>query len=112
MSEIKTHYVPRAIGELRDHLAMMMLSSPRFEDKTGLLPDANIDTVFAELNGGLKNVRRKVGEENYTKLAELSARMRAHFDTDPENKNGRSVEGRKCIHEMRELLSAANRRKR
>src|SRR5688500_5709873 len=86
MSEIKTHYVPQGIGELMDHLAMMMLSSPQFEDRTGLLPGTSIDTVFAELNGAIEFIRKKVGEEDYAKLAELSARMRAHFEADPEDK--------------------------
>ena len=112
MNEIKTHYVPQGIGELMDHLAMMMLSSPQFKDRTGLLPDASIDTVFAELNGGIEFLRRKVGEENYAKLAEISARMRAHFEADPEDKTEDCIKGRECIHEMEDILRVAGRRKR
>ena len=112
MTEIKTHYVPQRIGELMDHLAMMMLSSPQFHDQTGLLPDASIDTVFAELNGGIEIIRKKVGEENYAKLLEISARMRAHFEADPEDKTEDGIKGRECIHEIEDILRAANRRKR
>ena len=112
MSDIKTHYVPQTIGEIIDHLGMMMLSSPRFEDRTGLLPDSSIETVFAELGGGLERVRTKVGEENYDKHTEISARMRAHFEADPEDKTADGIKGRECIHEMEDILRAANRRKR
>ena len=112
MSEIKIHYVPQGIGEILDHLAMMMLSSPQFEDRTGLLPGRSIDTVFAELNGGLELIRRKIGEENYVKLAELSGRMRAHFEADPEDKTEGCIRGRDCILDMQDILRAAGRAKR
>ena len=112
MSEIKTHYVPQGIGEIMDHLAMMMLTSPRFEDRTGLLPGRSIDTVFAELNGGIEIIRKKVGEENYAKLVELSARMRAHFEADPEDKTEDTIKGQDCILDMREILRSVRRRKR
>lgn len=112
MTEIMTHYVPQRIGEIMDHLAMMMLSSPQFKDRTGLLPGRSIDTVFAELNGGIEIVRKKVGEANYAKLIEISARMRAHFEADPDDKTEDGIKGRECIHEMEDILRAANRRKR
>lgn len=112
MGEIKTHYVPRTIGELMDHLAMMMLTSPQFEDRTGYLTGRSIDTVFAELNGSLEIIRRKVGEENYAKLMDISARMRAHFEADPEDKTDDGIKGRECIHEMEDLLRSAARRRR
>lgn len=91
---------------------MMMLTSPQFKDRTGLLPGRNIDTVFAELDGGLQGIRKKAGEENYAKLAEISARMRAHFDADPEDKTEDGIKGRECIHEMEDILRSVGRRKR
>src|SRR5688572_19066103 len=112
MNEIKTHYVPRGVGEIMDQLAMMILSSPQFHDKTGLLPGTSIDTVFAELNGGIGLIRKKLGEENYAKLSDISARTRAHFEADPEDKTEDGIKGRECIHEMEDILRAAGRRKR
>lgn len=112
MNQTKTHYVPRGIGEIMDHLAMMMLTSPQFRDRTGLLPGRNIDTVFAELNGGIELIRKKVGEESYAKLVEISARMRAHFEADPEDKTEDGIKGRECIHDMEEILRAPGRRTR
>lgn len=112
MSNVKTHYIPNGIGEINDHLAMMMLSSPQFKDRTGLLPDTTIDTVFAELNAGLERLRKKVGEDNYARLVELSARMRAHFEADPEDKTDDSIKGRDCILDMQEILRSVGRRKR
>jgi hypothetical protein len=56
----------------------MMLSAPTFKDKTGYLPDHNIDSEFFALNEGLKTIRKKVGEENYLALIALSDKMQAH----------------------------------
>lgn len=111
MEPVKMHYIPQGIGEVSDHLSMIMLSSPRFEDRTGLLPDTNIHTAFAELDEGLKGIRKKVGEERYLKLAELSARMRAHFEADPEDKTEDCIKGRECIVEMKQLLRVPRRPK-
>lgn len=106
MDRVKVHYVPQGIGEIQDHLSMMMLSSPQFEDRTGLLPGRSIDTVFAELDDGLKGIRKKLGEESYLRLAELSAQMRTHFEADPEDRTAGSIKGRDCIAEMKDILRA------
>ncbi len=45
-----------------------------------------INTEFFALNEGLKNLRKKLGEERYKALVALSNWMRAHFEADPENK--------------------------
>ena len=90
----------------------MMLASPAFRDRTGLLPGRGIDTVFAELDGGIEIVRKKVGEESYAKLMDLSARMRAHFEADPEDKSEDGIKGSRCIVEMEEILRSVGRRKR
>ena len=112
MNQVKTHYVPQSIGEIMDHLGRMMLSSPRFRDRTGLLPGRSMDTVLAELDGGLQNERKRVGEEKYAKLVEISARMRAHFEADPADKTEDGIKGRESIHEMEDILRAAGRRTR
>src|SRR5690606_19413796 len=103
MSEIMTHYVPKTIGEIMDHLADMTLTAPQFADRSGLLPGRNIDTAFAELIGGLENVRKQVGEESYTQLIELSARMRSHFEADPLDKTEDGIKGRECIYQMEDI---------
>ena len=79
-------YIPQGISEIWDFLGAMMLSAPKFKDKTGYFPDRNIDTEFFALNEGLKTIRKKVGEENYQALVALSDKMRAHFEADPEDK--------------------------
>ena len=111
-SDVTYHYIPNGIGEVLDHLGMMMLSSPQFRDRTGLLPGRNIDTVFAELEGGLDGIRKRVGEQAHETLVGLAARMRAHFEADPEDKGDDSVKGRQCIFEMEDILRAASRLKR
>lgn len=98
-------YIPQAIGEIMDHLAFMMLSSPTFEDDSGYFPGRNIETTFLALNEGLKAVRKKLGEERYVALAALSDRIRAHFEADPENNTDDTLKGRALIHNMEELLT-------
>lgn len=104
-------YVPKTIGEMLELLADMMLTSPSFKDKTGYFPEQNIDIEFFALNEGLKALRRKLGEESYEKLVALSARMRAHFEADPEDKTEDGIKGRDCILGMEDILKASAQRK-
>ncbi|MCJ2178992.1 hypothetical protein MTR64_10480 [Novosphingobium sp. 2580] len=104
--------IPQGTGEIMDMLGSMILSSPTFKDKTGYFPQRDINTQFFALNEGLKTIRKKVGEENYQKLVELSARMRAHFEADPEDKTEDGIKGRDCIMDMEDIIRASNRRKR
>ena len=104
-------YVPKTIGELVDLLGSMMLHSPTFTDDSGYFPGMSIDSTFLELNESLKLLRPKLGEDSYLALEELSDRMRAHFEADPEDKTEDSLKGRDCILEMEEILKASARRK-
>ena len=97
-------HIPTDVGEMRDLLGSMMLRSPTFVDSTGYFPGRNLETVFYALNEGLRLIRGKLGEERYLKLSDLSDRMRAHFEADPENKTDDTLKGRAIIHEMEELL--------
>lgn len=101
--------IPQNIGDLMDLLGWMMLNSPKFEDDTGYFPGQNIETEFFALNEGLKVVRDKVGEENYQALVVLSARMRGHFEADPENRTDDTIRGRDCIVAMEDVLKASKR---
>ncbi|HLW89963.1 MAG TPA: hypothetical protein VKS78_01510 [Roseiarcus sp.] len=97
-------HIPKDVSEIMDQLGFMMLKSPTFIDKMGYFPSRNIDTVFHQLNEGLRLIRGKLGEERYLKLMEMSDRMRAHFEADPEDKTDDSLKGRAIIHEMEVLL--------
>jgi hypothetical protein len=103
-------YVPEGVGEIIDLLALVVLSSPTFVDKTGYFPYQNIDTVFYQLNEGLRLIRRKLGEERFLKLIEMSDRMRAHFEADPENKTDDTLKGRDIVYEMQGLLKQKTRK--
>jgi hypothetical protein len=98
-------YIPKSIGEIMDLLAIMMLSSPTFKDDSGYFPERNVESIFFELNEGLKVLRKKLGEERYTTLITFSDQMRAHFEADPENKTNDTLKGRAIIHEMEDLLT-------
>lgn len=97
-------YIPQGKSEIMDKLAFMMLSSPTFIDETGYFPGRNVDTTFFALNEGLQLIRKRLGEEKYAALIDLSARMRAHFEADPEDETGEAIKGREIIHEMEDLL--------
>ena len=97
-------YIPKGLSEVRDYVGSMMLGSPTFIDRTGYFPDRNLQTTFYGLNEGLRQVRGKLGEELYLKLREMSDRMRAHFEADPEDKTDDSLKGREIIMQMEDLL--------
>lgn len=104
-------YVPRDVSELLEHLSYMMLSSPTFKDTTGYFPKDNIDTAFFSLNEGLLASRKKLGEEHYAALKALSDKIRALFEADPEDKTGETHAGRMLIHEIKDMLRSAVKRK-
>jgi hypothetical protein len=96
--------VPKDIQELRDHLSSMLLSAPKFLDRTGYFPYMNLDYVFQELNAGLTHNRQTIGEERYNELLRMSAQMRALFEADPEDKTGDTLKGCKIINQMEDIL--------
>ena len=83
---------------------MMMLKSPTFRDD--YFTQRNVETVFFELNEGLKFIHKKLGDERYKKLSALSDRMRAHFEADPEDKTEDARAGRRIIREMEDILKS------
>jgi hypothetical protein len=95
-------YIPQGISEIVDHLAMMMLDSPTFKDD--FFEDQNVETVFLQLNEALKQIQSELGQERYDLLVSLSTRMRAAFESDPEDKTGKVVQGRRLIQEMQVVL--------
>ena len=104
-------YIPQTISELWDQLGGMVLNSPTFVDETGMYPDQGIETEFYELNESLKLLRPKFGEENYAKMVELSDRMRAHFEADPENKTDGRRLGIECIYAMEDIIKSLRRKR-
>jgi hypothetical protein len=97
-------YICQTVGELNDKLGWMMLNSPTFKDKLGYFLQQNVDTAFPGLNDSLANLRRTLGEERYVVMREMSDRMRAHFEADPEDKTDDALAGRKIIHEIELML--------
>ncbi len=95
-------YIAKDPGEVMDQLGFMVLKAPTFTDDFFI--DRNVETVFLALNGGLNNIREGLGEERYAALTSLSDQVRAHFEADPTNSNGRTREGRKLLFEMRLIL--------
>lgn len=95
-------YIPQGISEIIDHLAMMMLHAPTFEHN--FFEDQNVETVFYELDQALTLIQKKLGQERYEQLMSLSARMRAAFEADPEDKTGEANQGRRLIEEMQIVL--------
>jgi len=89
----------------------MRLLSPTFKDITGYFPGRNIDNTFYELNGGLRLLQPKLGDDLYLKLRDMSDRMRAHFEADPEDQTDDALKGRAIIGEMIDLLKQSRRKR-
>jgi hypothetical protein len=102
--------IPQNIPELLDLLSSMLLSAPKFIDKTGWLPFLNLDYVFQQLNEGLNHNRSTLGEERYHELMRMSDRIRGHFEADPENNTGETRKGRDIIYEMEDIVKQALRK--
>jgi len=102
-------YVPQDANELLEFVVSMLSSAPEFKDKTGYFPHQDLDYVFRQLTGGLIHNRQTLGEERYQELTRMSARMRALFEADPEDKTGETLEGCKIIHAMEDILRQARR---
>jgi hypothetical protein len=77
----------------------MLLSAPKFLDKTGYFPYQNLDHVFQELLEGLNLNRPKLGDARYRELVRKSDQMRALLEADPD-----TLKGCKIIHEMEDIL--------
>lgn len=97
-------YIPLESSEVMDHLASMMLSKPDFKDETGYFRDRTIVTVFYALNEGLKNIRKRMGEERYQALVEMSDKMRALFEANPVDDSDEVTAARLLILDMRDLI--------
>ena len=95
-------YIPKTIDEVRDQLALMFAKSSTFKDS--FFVGRNVDTVFMQLNEGLKNIREEIGNERHEALAMLSDQTRACFEADPDDSNGRARDGRKLVLEMRAII--------
>jgi hypothetical protein len=108
MQKLYKPHIPQTVGQLWDHLGSMMLSSPKFEDNSGYFPGMGIDIEFQALVAGLEVLRPVIGEDRYLKLGEMSRRMRAHFEADPEDKTDDTLAGRDIIVEMEEILKEVN----
>ena len=88
----------------------MLVSAPKFLDKTGYFPYMNLEYVFQQLNQGLSHNRQTLGEERYSELVCMSDQMRALFEADPEDKTGDTLKGCKIIHQMEDILRQVRRK--
>lgn len=97
-----TTFVPKSASELIDFLSFLIVQSPKFEDVE--FPGRNLETVFDQLFHALDNIRAKIGDERFNALAELAARVKGHFEADPDDANGEARRGRQLLHEMEGVL--------
>jgi hypothetical protein len=104
-------YIPATLSEIYDYLAGTLGGAPRFIDDTGVFPEKNIDTEFNVLVAAFDAMRGKLGEERYAKLIDLSARTKALFEADPNDDNGKTLEGCKLIWEMEDIIQDVRKRR-
>jgi hypothetical protein len=106
----KMMYFPKDIPGLADFLISMLLSAPKFLDKTGYFPYRNLDYVFRQLNKGLSHNRPTLGEERFHELTRMSGEIRALFEADPENETGETWKGREIILKMEDIVKQARQK--
>ncbi|MGA2494248.1 MAG: hypothetical protein ABSF67_15100 [Roseiarcus sp.] len=103
-------YVPKDTFELSDFVISMLLSAPKFIDKTGYFPHRNLDYVFRQLNEGLSHNRQALGEDRFHELMRMSGEIRALFEADPENETGETWKGREIILKMEDIVKQVQRK--
>lgn len=81
------------------------------KDTSGYFPEHNIDTEFDKLVESFGIVRQKLGEERYVRLVDLAARTKALYLEDPDETNGKTMEGIKLVWEMGEIIQDARKRR-
>lgn len=106
---IHARYVPQSLSEIYDYLAGTLGGAPKFVDDTGFFPDRNIDTEFAVLVAAFDKARGKLGEERYAKLIDLATKTKALFLADPNDDNGKALEGCKLIWEIEDIIQDARK---
>lgn len=102
-------YIPASISEIYDLLGSMILGAPTFIDRLGHFPERNIDSQFHQLTEGLGIIRKKIGEDRYLQLIELSRQAKILFAADQDDMNGQTDAGRNLLFQIEGLLIAARR---
>lgn len=106
----KLPHFPKDLDSIYDFLGWMMLYAPEFRSDMFPASEQGVDITFFGLDEGLKRVRSQIGEKTYLQLVAMSQQMRAHFEADPENKNGECKIGRALIEDMSDIIEASFRR--
>lgn len=104
-------YIPQSLSEIYDFLSRFIGYAPTMEDPSGRYPEDNIDTEFDKLVESFGIVRQKLGEERYARLVDLAARTKALYVEDPDETNGKTMEGIKLVWEMGEIIQDARKRR-
>lgn len=104
-------YIPASLSEINDFFYHMIGAAPTFVDKSGAFPEDDIDRTYLQLTEAFGLVRKKLGEERYAALMDLAARSKALFADDPEETNGKTMEGIKLIWEMMDVVRSVRQRR-
>jgi len=80
----------------------MILSSPTFRDD--YFTDQNLESVFWAYVEGLIQAKHTLGAERFQLLLDLTAKARALFESDPQDENGASDQGRQILLDMDDNL--------
>lgn len=102
-------YIPASLSEIYDMLASVRGGAPTFIDPD--FPERDIDSEFQILDESFGVVRKKLGEERYARLIDLSARTKASFAADPDGTNGKTNEGHKLLTEIEDIIQEVRSRR-
>jgi hypothetical protein len=102
-------YIPASLSEIGDVVGSMVLGAPTFIDRLGDFPHRNIDSEFNKLTEGFALVRKRLGEERYARLIDLTDRAKALFAADQDDTNGKTDQGRELLYAIEDEIQAARR---
>jgi hypothetical protein len=97
-------YIPKDVSEVLEVLSHILLSEPTLEDTSGYFPGMSVETEFFALNQGLARVRQAIGQDVYAQLLQMSNKVRAYYENDPDDSNGEAIKGREILLDMEEIL--------
>jgi hypothetical protein len=103
-------YISQNVGEPLDQLASWCLPHRPSKIRPDTFANSISTRFFSALNESLLVVRKTLGEECYSALRAMSDKMRALFESDPEDKTGNTQAGRVLLYEMEDILTESAKR--
>lgn len=100
----RNRYVPKFLGEIQDGLQAHIGKAPGYHDGFDSFMGNDIHSLFARIEEGSGLSRDKLGEDRHAQLVSMARGVKALFLADPEDNNGKTMEGVRIIWAMDALI--------